>query len=301
MTQRPDPRRRAGDRCRRGGGVGDRRRRRTDECLPAPDESPVEVGTAAPIVIRHRHRRRRRHRHRRHRRRRARRPRRSTRTTSPTPSRSTRPSTARSRRRRTPTTGPPTSSPAPVAGRRCSRRSPGSSTRCQANTWDPDVGDPATRGGNAVSIIGDDGVRYYLAHFQLIDPAIMPGARVVGRRLPRRDGRHRAGERVPRPLRAVAAVPEPGVVGAPRRDLAGRVPDVVARRREPLAARRAAGVVRRVSRRLHRSRRRPIPSARAVRRLVGDDSIELLELTLALGELELGLHLGDRLWSRCGT
>jgi peptidoglycan LD-endopeptidase LytH len=49
----------------------------------------------------------------------------------------------------------------------------------QTNTWDPDVGDPATRGGNAVSIIGDDGVRYYLAHFQLIDPAITPGARVV--------------------------------------------------------------------------------------------------------------------------
>jgi len=47
------------------------------------------------------------------------------------------------------------------------------------NTWDPNVDDPATRGGNAVSIIGDDGVRYYLAHFQLIDPAITPGARVV--------------------------------------------------------------------------------------------------------------------------
>ena len=30
-----------------------------------------------------------------------------------------------------------------------------------------------------VSIIGDDGVRYYLAHFQLIDPAIVPGARVT--------------------------------------------------------------------------------------------------------------------------
>jgi murein DD-endopeptidase MepM/ murein hydrolase activator NlpD len=47
------------------------------------------------------------------------------------------------------------------------------------NTYDPAVDDPATRGGNAVSIIGDDGVRYYLAHFQLIDPAITPGARVT--------------------------------------------------------------------------------------------------------------------------
>ena len=47
------------------------------------------------------------------------------------------------------------------------------------NTYDSAVDDPATRGGNAVSIIGDDGVRYYLAHFQLIDPAITPGMRVT--------------------------------------------------------------------------------------------------------------------------
>ena len=48
-----------------------------------------------------------------------------------------------------------------------------------ANSYDPAVDDPATRGGNAVSIIGDDGVRYYLAHFQLIEPAVTPGARVT--------------------------------------------------------------------------------------------------------------------------
>ena len=46
------------------------------------------------------------------------------------------------------------------------------------NTYDRAVDDPATRGGNAVSIIGDDGVRYYLAHFQAIDPSITPGTRV---------------------------------------------------------------------------------------------------------------------------
>ena len=97
---------------------------------------------------------------------------------------------------------------APAAGRRCWRRSPERSTRSLENTWDPAVGDPATRGGNAVSIVGDDGVRYYLAHFQLIDPAITPGARVRRRRLSRRDGRHRAGGRLPRALRPVAAVPE---------------------------------------------------------------------------------------------
>jgi len=47
------------------------------------------------------------------------------------------------------------------------------------NTYDPAVDDPATRGGNAVAIIGDDGVRYYLAHFQRIDPVIMAGVRVT--------------------------------------------------------------------------------------------------------------------------
>lgn len=47
------------------------------------------------------------------------------------------------------------------------------------DTYDPAVDDPATRGGNAVSIIGDDGVRYYMAHFQVVDPAITPGARVT--------------------------------------------------------------------------------------------------------------------------
>lgn len=51
------------------------------------------------------------------------------------------------------------------------------------DVYDPAVDDPATRGGNAVSIIGDDGVRYYLAHFQAIDPTITPGARVTAGQL----------------------------------------------------------------------------------------------------------------------
>lgn len=46
------------------------------------------------------------------------------------------------------------------------------------------VDDPATRGGNAVSILGDDGVRYYLAHFELVDPTLQVGVRVaVGQEL----------------------------------------------------------------------------------------------------------------------
>lgn len=47
------------------------------------------------------------------------------------------------------------------------------------NVYDRATDNPADRGGNAVSIIGDDGVRYYMAHFQAIDPAITPGARVT--------------------------------------------------------------------------------------------------------------------------
>jgi len=48
----------------------------------------------------------------------------------------------------------------------------------QENHYDRATDDPALRGGNAVAIIGDDGVRYYMAHFQAVDPAIVAGARV---------------------------------------------------------------------------------------------------------------------------
>ena len=44
--------------------------------------------------------------------------------------------------------------------------------------WDPAVDDPATRGGRTVAVLGDDGVRYYMAHMDLIDPAVVVGARV---------------------------------------------------------------------------------------------------------------------------
>ena len=43
--------------------------------------------------------------------------------------------------------------------------------------WQPKPNDPATRGGKFVSILGDDGVRYYFAH--LASVAVLPGARVV--------------------------------------------------------------------------------------------------------------------------
>lgn len=44
--------------------------------------------------------------------------------------------------------------------------------------WDPDVNEGATRGGLSVSIVGDDGVRYYGSHFATIGAAIRPGVRV---------------------------------------------------------------------------------------------------------------------------
>ncbi len=34
--------------------------------------------------------------------------------------------------------------------------------------WDPSVDNPATRGGRSVAILGDDGVRYYVAHLDTI-------------------------------------------------------------------------------------------------------------------------------------
>jgi murein DD-endopeptidase MepM/ murein hydrolase activator NlpD len=44
--------------------------------------------------------------------------------------------------------------------------------------WDPTVDDGATRGGRYVSIVGDDGVRYYCSHLDGVDPVIAPGSRV---------------------------------------------------------------------------------------------------------------------------
>jgi murein DD-endopeptidase MepM/ murein hydrolase activator NlpD len=48
----------------------------------------------------------------------------------------------------------------------------------RTDRWDADVDDPATRGGLTVALVGDDGVRYYLAHFDSIEGAISDGVRV---------------------------------------------------------------------------------------------------------------------------
>jgi murein DD-endopeptidase MepM/ murein hydrolase activator NlpD len=51
-------------------------------------------------------------------------------------------------------------------------------TVSRIDTYDPKVNAGATRGGLAVSILGDDGVRYYGSHLAAIDPAIRADARV---------------------------------------------------------------------------------------------------------------------------
>ena len=52
---------------------------------------------------------------------------------------------------------------------------PTSGTVTQVRTtdpWQPAVNDPATRGGHYVSMVGDDGVRYYFAHLGTISTAV---------------------------------------------------------------------------------------------------------------------------------
>lgn len=41
--------------------------------------------------------------------------------------------------------------------------------------WSQAVDNPATRGGKSISLLGDDGVRYYLAHFDSIVDGLEPG------------------------------------------------------------------------------------------------------------------------------
>jgi murein DD-endopeptidase MepM/ murein hydrolase activator NlpD len=46
------------------------------------------------------------------------------------------------------------------------------------DVWDPKVNDGATRGGLSVTLVGDDGVRYYGSHLSAIDPALVVGRHV---------------------------------------------------------------------------------------------------------------------------
>jgi len=45
--------------------------------------------------------------------------------------------------------------------------------------WDPAVNDPANRGGRYVSLVGDDGVRYYCSHLDSVAPEVEEGGRVT--------------------------------------------------------------------------------------------------------------------------
>lgn len=45
--------------------------------------------------------------------------------------------------------------------------------------WSPDTDDPAVRGGLSVSVVGDDGVRYYSSHLLDVAPGLEAGSRVA--------------------------------------------------------------------------------------------------------------------------
>jgi murein DD-endopeptidase MepM/ murein hydrolase activator NlpD len=49
----------------------------------------------------------------------------------------------------------------------------------RVDKWNPTTDDGAWRGGRFMSILGDDGVRYYGAHFSVILDAMAPGVRVA--------------------------------------------------------------------------------------------------------------------------
>ena len=65
----------------------------------------------------------------------------------------------------------------------------------RVDSYDRAVDDPATCGGRSVAIVGDDGVRYYLAHFETIDDGIEPGVRVAERPTARAPWAGRVGHR----------------------------------------------------------------------------------------------------------
>ncbi len=48
----------------------------------------------------------------------------------------------------------------------------------QDDTWDPSTNRGADRGGRSVSVVGDDGVRYYGSHLAEVEPGIRPGVEV---------------------------------------------------------------------------------------------------------------------------
>jgi murein DD-endopeptidase MepM/ murein hydrolase activator NlpD len=49
----------------------------------------------------------------------------------------------------------------------------------RTDDYDAAVDNPATRGGRSVSILGVDGVRYYMAHFDTIVDGLEPGVDVA--------------------------------------------------------------------------------------------------------------------------
>ncbi len=59
----------------------------------------------------------------------------------------------------------------------------------RTDTWKAKVNDGATRGGLSVSILGGDGVRYYMSHFASIEAGVEAGAAVKAGQLVAKVGR----------------------------------------------------------------------------------------------------------------
>ncbi len=113
----------------------------------------------------------------------------------------------------------------------------------RVNAYDPAVDNPATRGGRSVSILGDDGVRYYLAHFD-VDRRVARAGRDGSEPgdVPRHDRDHRSVVGLSRALRDLPPVSRPGVVGPAWRRLAVSISRRLAQRWTGESRRRGSGL-----------------------------------------------------------
>ncbi|HMA47516.1 MAG TPA: hypothetical protein VKP11_10000, partial [Frankiaceae bacterium] len=97
--------------------------------------------------------------------------------------------------------------------------------------WDPATDRGADRGGRAVSVVGDDGVRYYGSHLRDVAAGLRPGERVAAGALlwPRRHLGERGDHTKLRAFRPVLADPSRRLVGPAGRPAPLALPGRLAR------------------------------------------------------------------------
>ncbi len=131
----------------------------------------------------------------------------------------------------------------------------------RVDSHDPAVDDRATRGGRSVAILGFDGVRYYLAHFESIVEDLAVGGVVEAGRVLGTMGDSGRTSACHLHFSISPSCPNDGVVGPPRRDLAvpaTSTPGERASRRAARPGRRGHGLGGGEPRRLHRARHPPL-------------------------------------------